>query len=178
MSYDPEDDETTLYIAYVDDEKYGLKGWTQNKQLMKYFLEFHNCDKIKHKKYTDTNKNIIEFANNNMAYEIEIHRIKSQDNDGKPIDLYVPMTSSEMSDIVDSCTYFNAHNINYNSIISAYKVLKRKYQEALNILLFMDVAKHVMDYRVFQNDHNSQNKVYMIERDMLITLYRLEPELF
>ena len=177
MSYDPQDDEMTIYIAYVDSERYGLKGWTADKKLMKYFLKFHNCNKIKCKKYTDTIKNINEFINYNSIHEININRVRSKDMEGNAIYLYVPTTLDEIGNIVDNSFYFTSSNIQFGLIEYIYNKLKPKYQSALNILLLNEIIKHIGESH--SNPNNIlKNNSYKIERDMIASLYSIEPELF
>lgn len=178
MSYNPEDDEMTIYIAYFGNDERNIIALTIDKQLMKYFLKFHNCDKIKYKKYTSSIKNINKIINENAIHEISIHRIRTKDSDGNGIDLYVPLTDGEINSIIDNSWFFQAGSILYGDIGSYYNKLKQKYQDALNILFLDEIIGYIEPLFNAVNQHSFQNRQYKIERDMLVSLYMIEPKLF
>lgn len=176
MSYNPEDDEITIYTTYTDDNRYELIGWTKNKRLMKYFLKFHNCDKIKYEKCTGSFKEINEIINTHLIEEISIHPIRTKDLDGNGIDLYAPLTSIEYNDIYDETWFHRTGSVLYNEIGCYYKQLKQKYQDALNIL-FLDKVIALIEPGLNLDDELCFRRCN-IERDMLMSLYMVEPELF
>lgn len=141
-----DDDIVTYYFVINDDgENRMIQGWTDNKDLAKFYMMFHKCKNFKLKALTKTFYEITKILEENNNDEIEIHNITTRDpkkkNKNGTKEISVPMTRTEVMYITEECRGLVASMVNYSFIDSAMPYLKKKYQDVLKGIMLADAIK-------------------------------------
>lgn len=142
--YEPGDIATFYFIINeIDSDDKIIQGYTDNKDLAKYYMEFHKCKKFTLKSMTKTIEDISVILEENRNDEIKIYNITIRDpkhKDGRNTKMIsIPATDTEMRFLNEETkTYFSSH-ICYTLLNEAKPFMKRKYQEALDTILLQKV---------------------------------------
>lgn len=173
MSYNPDDDFVNCWFVVFDDPKHKINevvAWSKDKQLVKFYLEFHGTKKLKAKKLSDYQKNIAEMCNAHINEEIQIaHLITKVDN--KMIAVMAPVTQLDLTQIHDFSGSFCETDINYATLHVFMSIFKNRYQKALNTILLNEVIEAV----IFPK---SNLRITSVHLDELVLLHRLIVDLF
>jgi hypothetical protein len=171
-------DIATFYfvIKEMDGNKI-IQGWTDNRELAKFYMEFHKCKHFKLKSMTSSIEDIRKVTEENWNDEIKIYHIitrnrnRKNSKDDYVTTISVPATETECMFIRDEINTLLSSQINYSYINDALPYLKNKYQEALKSIFLTDMIKKAI---------YSQNTpiVQSIEFDHLLILYKSFPENF
>ena len=170
--YDP-DDIVTFYYVVTDGI---IKGWTDDKDLVKMYLDFHACKSYQLKKMTCPFSKTVKILNENTHDEIQIHFLDTRDpkNKNKTKLIAVPLTGTEAMFIHDEVQTFMATSINYSYLYSALPYLKKKYRDALKGILLTDISQ----YSVSGGQVGDLDILAEIQFDQLKVLYRNFPDQF
>lgn len=173
--YEVGDIVTYYFIIVEDDNGKHIQAWSDNKDLVKFYLEFHNCKKFVLKTMTRTVEEISKILEENLHDEIKIHNIHIKDTKSKNGTGYktisIPATETEFMFINEESNTFMASRINYSFINEAIPYLKGKYRDALKNIFLTDIIKKVI--------HGQNPKItQMIEFDQLLILFESFPENF
>jgi hypothetical protein len=170
---DDPNDEITCYFVIKDDEHQHIKAWSTNKQLAKFYMEFHNNKMYKLKKVESRADNIQSIIEDNLHDEITLSRLttKERDKDGNLKTITIPATVMEMNTLNDERQSFFSGHVSYSYINEAVGFLKPKYGKALSTLLLDSVIKMAV-YNI--NDGIASE----IKFDELMILYLLFPNEF
>lgn len=145
--YDSLDDQVTVYFVMLKDPQHDkkiIKAYTDNKDLVKFYLEFHNCKYYSLHKLEDTYGKIVPILNENHQQEIGISYIYTRDpkrkNKDKPMKLIpVPLTTLEVDWLEELHSTSCGAMVNYHFIHdSLWPILKDKYQKALSVIGLKD----------------------------------------
>lgn len=163
-----EDDIVTYYFVISSNNKGDkqIAAWTDDKQLAKFYMDFHNCKHFRLKVISDMPiKNIGDIVDECLHDEIGIYNIKVRNNNkrGEMKTISIPATESEMLFVnADAQSYFASY-VDYGFLNMVIPYLKDKWQVVLNDILLDDVIKLVI--------HNRQSKYLQhIELDQLALL--------
>jgi len=171
-------DIATFYfvINHLDGKKI-IQGWTDNKDLAKFYMEFHKCRTFEMKAITRPIDEIQKLCEENWNDEIKLFHImtrnrnKKKKNDSETVMISIPSTESEFKYVRDESVNFVSTNVNYGLINDAIPYLKPKYQKILQSILLTDIIKKVI--------YNQQNRIAdMIEIDQLVILFNTFTECF
>lgn len=174
--YETGDIATYYFVVMEDDGKNRIIGWTDKKELVKAYLEFHKCEKFKLKEVTKTIDEIGYILEENVHDEIKLLNIRVKDPDhkkGKEETKFILIPETEFSSIFISSEEqtFLASRINYSYINSAVPYLKDKYQKALNDIFLLDI----IDAAINNKDTKIGRKMLF---DELLILVRNFPDRF
>lgn len=173
--YEKGDIVTYYFIVLKIDNKPGIVGWSDDKDLIKSYMEFHKCKDYHLKEVTDTIDNIGKILEENIHDEIRLMNILIKDPTKKHRDkmkyILVPCTDLQADFITSEQSCFLSARINYGFINSAFYYLKGKYRKALEDIFLMDVIDTVVN--------NRSNKITRnMKFDQLLILTRNFPEHF
>ena len=73
--YQPGDIVTYYFIIKEFDGNKIIQGWTDNKELAKFYMDFHKCKKFKIKTITDSIEEINKIREENWNDEIKLFHI-------------------------------------------------------------------------------------------------------
>lgn len=138
--YDDED-QVTYYFVINDDGKHRqVQGWTDDKDLAKFYMSFHNCKNFTLKSLTKTFSEMACILDENNQDEIQIKNIMTRDpkHHNRGIYVQVPLTQTEKLFIDAEVNSLMSSTVNYSFIESALPYLKKKYQDALKQILLTD----------------------------------------
>ena len=92
-----EDDNMTCYFI-IDERNNIIRGWTDNKEYAKLYLDFHKCKYYKIKKITNTFREVLKIIEENSNDEISIYNINTRSNkkheSSKDIAVILPLLPS------------------------------------------------------------------------------------
>jgi len=170
------DDQVTIYFVIHDlGDRQQVQAWSDNKEYVKAYMEFHKCRNFKLKSMTDVMRNILPILDENTNDEISLYNLTVKNPNhkrGKEAKyLVAPLTSTESMMINDEAKNFLLTRINYGYANEAFPYLKNKYQKALKDIFFEIIMKHIV--------YNTRNKLieeFML--DELMILYESFPEHF
>lgn len=170
-------DIATFYfvIKEIDNSKI-IQGWTDNKDIVKFYMDFHKCKKFKIKTVTKTIEDIIKIIEENWNDEITMYNIITKNRNKRKheddfITICIPATETECRFIREEANTFVASRINYGLINDAIPYLKNKYQDILQSIFLTDVVSKVI---YSKNSKFTDN----IQFDDLMILYKSFPENF
>lgn len=152
MEHYEADDVVTFYFVIVKDGLHTVKvqAWTDNKQLAKFYMDFHHCKNLKLKSVTDTYKRIVKMLNENANDEITIQNkmvvIRNEDK-SKPKYVQIPITASESVLIDSDIQHFYETEINYSLLNNNRIYFKDKYVKAMKDILLLEVINNVINGR-------------------------------
>lgn len=140
-----EDDVMTCYFV-VDDrgDCKTIRGWTDDKEYAKLYMDFHKCKSYKLKKMTDTFREVVKVIEENANDEITIYNMNTKNAKGKSKAITVPLTETEHTLINEEANTFISSRVNYGYINEAYYYLKGKYRKGLKMILLEDIMKNVV----------------------------------
>lgn len=154
-----------------------IRGWTDNKSLAKFYMDFHKSDNLIMKSMTKSIDDIYKILEENVHDEIKILNITTKNierrkrKDPESVKISIPATETERDFISTETSNFFASHIRYSYLNSALPYLKNKYQEALKDIFLFDVINQVCNNRC-------TGAVQHIECDELMVLYHSFPEMF
>lgn len=167
-----EDDNMTCYFI-IDERNNIIRGWTDNKEYAKLYLDFHKCKYYKIKKITNTFREVLKIIEENSNDEISIYNINTRSNKKHESskDIAVPLTETEGMLINEEANTFLSSRVNYTFINEAFYYLKGKYQKALKSIMLEDVMKNVI--------YSKRSKIVLdLEIDELLVLFHSIPDQF
>ena len=190
MSYSY-DEKITIYVITYNNPN-DLRSTTdiiacsKNKNLAKFYIEFHKCKYMKLRTIIDYPKYINEhIINNNINCEIQLAPMNSKIYNKNTDSTYfiVPVTELELTDLNEFSGFFCDGLIDYKNIHLYYSYLKNKYRKALDIILLGSVIKDVLftSKKQFSNENWKEHEemtITNIEMDNIALLYLIEPHLF
>ena len=171
--YEPGDIATFYFVIRVEQNEKMVRGWTDNKQLLEFYMDFHKCPKYSIKKITKPIEEIHKITEENYHDEIVIGNIYTKDRDGKDDKkmIAIPVTSTELTFIATETNTSFSGLINYGYLNGVIPYLKGKYREGLSdIFLTSLIRKEV------ENKKDKYNQV--IDFDQLMLLFRSFPDDF
>lgn len=163
------DDVIPFYFIISSNRKNDNKAiaaWTDDKQLAKFYMDFHNCKYLRLKVISDKPVSYIGGIIDECIHdEIGIYNIKVRSGNRREEmkTISIPATESEMMFVnADSQSYFASY-VDYGYLNKVIPYLKDKWQGVLEDVLLNDVIKSVI--------HNKQSKYLQhIELDQLALL--------
>ena len=168
--YEEDDTMTCYFVVYDDDRSKIIRGWTDDKDLAKMYMDFHKCKHYKMKKVTNTFREVYHILEENINDEINIYNMNTRAKKGSK-GITVPLTGTEHTLINEESNTFIASRVNYGYINDAFYYLKDKYQKALKHILLEDVMKNVV--------YSKHTKITLnLEIDDLMTLFLSLPDQF
>lgn len=171
--YEEDDIMTCYFVIYRDGNMNVIRGWSDDKDYVKAYMDFHNCKKYKIKKMTDTFKRVSQILEENINDEINIYNINARSNKKKESSrsMIIPMTETEHVLVNEESNTFLASRVNYGYINDCMYYLKGKYQRVLKDIMLEDVMKNVI--------YNKHTELTInLEMDDLMTLYMSLPDQF
>lgn len=186
MAYDY-DEMISIYLVIHESKKDtfndDIVAWSKEKDLAKFYLQFHNCKNLKLKKYKDYPKNILNnVINNHINTEIKLANLRTYNEKGKETILVAPVTDLEMTELHEFTGVFCDTLIDYRSIHKLLGYFKKKYQKALGVILLPLIVNFVLF--VGEKTFTSRDKgldsylANQITIDEIKMLYFLEEDLF
>ena len=171
-TYNVNDECTMYFVVHSDEQSKMIVGWSDDKDIIDAYMEFHKCKDFKVKKYTDSARKMNDLLDENNNDEIELYNIKIRSNDKKMTkDVVVPMTRTEHMCVNDDTVNLGYTRLDYSLLNEARFYLKDKYQKALNSI-FLEAAINKVLYNQLDNIMAS------IEVDELMILYKNFPDKF
>ena len=171
--YEPGEIATYYLIIIEDGWGSRIQAWSDNKDLVKSYFEFHNCPKFIFKKIEkpiEDMKKLLDDENQND--EIILTNLVTRDSKKDKVKMiYVPLTRSEIRFLNEEMNNFAASFIDYSLLNQAIPFLKSKYQKALKTLYLDSIITSTIYGR--SNKLNSN-----MELDQVGMLIRLFPEYF
>lgn len=151
MKYETGDIATYYFIIMDKDNKSSIVGWTDDKDLAKAYLDFHNCKCFKMKKYVATIEEIYKMLEENINDEIRMINIAIRNTKKNRKDdvefITIPATELQNINLKDETMNFLYTSINYSYINNAIPYLKNKYQEALEDIYLIKLINAVLNNR-------------------------------
>lgn len=166
--HDPDDIVTAYFVLKEKDGVTIIQGWSEDKNLVKSYMEFHNCKKFRVKKVTLKAKLMYEKYEENLHDEITIFHIGTKDKNhpGEIKTIPIPATTTEFNLINEETNTLVSSMIPYSYMNGAILYLKRKYRKALADTKLLDFIENVL--------HGQRSKfLENIQFDQLILLYKL-----
>lgn len=174
--YEPGDIVTYYFIVYNDGDHKNIQAWTDNKDLAKFYMEFHSCKHLILKSLTKRIEEIAKILEENRNDEIRICNLMVR-NSGKRKKgeetklICVPVTETESLLIQEECSTFMASAVRYSYLNSAVPYLKSKYRRGLDDIFLSDIINSTCNTR-------SSKMIELIHLDQLLVLFRMLPHTF
>ena len=171
-------DIVTFYFVIKDmgSEKI-IQGWTDNKEIAKFYIEFHKCKDFKLKKITNTIEEINKISEENWNDEIKLFNIitrnrnKKSKHDDNFETIAIPATETEIRFVREETSTFLASRINYGLLNEVIPYMKKKYRDVLESIFLTDIIRKVI--------YNKNERItQLVEIDQLMILYKSFPENF
>lgn len=144
-------DIVTFWFVIYHDPRHGkrIQAFSDNKNLVKFYMEFHKCEQFSLKSLTGTIDSMIGIMNDNTLDELEIASVYTRDPNAKKGRnkmklIQVPMTQNEMAFVKEDSVDFLSSQINYSYLAEVIPYLKEKYQRALDDILLTDIIQSVV----------------------------------
>lgn len=174
--YEPGDIVTYHFIVYNDGRHKNIRAWTDNKDLAKMYMEFHQCKDFTIKSVTKRIEEISAITEENLHDEIRIHNILIRNTDKRKKGeetkiISIPATETECLFINDECSTFMLSRIRYSYLNTAIPYMKKKYRDGLESIFLQDIINKVCNER-------SSNISESVKLDQLMVLFRSLPEFF
>lgn len=145
------DDEMTYYFVIIDDgNNQRIQAWSDKKDYVKYYMDFHKCDKMHLKKMHGLYSDIIPILEENFHDEIGMFNIfirNSDPNRKKHQELksmVIPATNTEIICVSDEIGSFMSSIIEYRWINEMFPYLKKKYQRSIYGCLLGPIMEKVI----------------------------------
>ena len=141
------DDIVTYYIIYDTHLpwKENIAGWTDDKLIAEFYMEFHNYDGFVMKKIKGRFQEIINVLNNSINEEIDLYSDLKTNVNGKLKEITLPLTTNECTILTLAKSTMLADLVSYEILMRAYPRFNRKYQQALKNLFLLDIAGYVLN---------------------------------
>ena len=167
---------TYYFIIKENNNGKMIQGWTDNKSIANFYMEFHKSKDFRIKSITNTIDEINKILEDNWNDEIKICNIitknRGKHHKGEEYSyICIPATSTELTFIREESNTFMASRVNYSFINDAIPYLKNRYQDALKSIFLTDVVLKVI---YSKNSKFTQS----IEFDQLLILLKSFPENF
>ena len=164
-----------LYDEYAKDKKSTniVKAWSDDKELVEFYIKFHNCKHFDVIVIDTTLDDIYDIINPSGNDEIKIVNLAIRDPDKPHKEKYikVPMTEQEIDTMRLESESWGSDRINYHIIEKYYRLLKNKYKKIFNNILLLDILENIRT--------GSSTKILKeIKYDQLMLLYRTFPDNF
>lgn len=147
--YESGDVVTYWFVICTDRHGSRVQAFSDNKDLVKAYMEFHKSPDFEIKPMTDKIDTLAEIINENTHDEIQIANLRIRDpkaKDGKnPMRLIqAPVTETELILLNDDTNNFLNSAIPYGYLNAAIPYLKDKWQEVLDDIFLPDVIRKVV----------------------------------
>ena len=142
-----DDDLVTYYFVINDDGRNKMiQAWSDDKKMVKFYMEFHNCKRFYMKELTKTFDEITKILDENNNDEIKIFNLttRSKKHPHRVEYVPVPMTASEFSFIDSECKSYLSSMVNYSFISSALPYIKERYKHDLKMTMLIDIIDSVV----------------------------------
>ena len=138
--YDNGDLATYYFVINDDGKNQMVQGWTDDKDMVKFYMDFHNCKHFKLRVLTKPFDEIAKILDENANDEIQIRNITVRHPSKRHRVKYVavPMTKTEFTFIEEECKSLMSGMVNYSFIDSALPYLKKKYKDDLKMTLLIE----------------------------------------
>lgn len=166
-------DIATFYFVVISDKEKRIQGWTDDKDLAKYYMDFHKCKRFILKEITRPIDEINKILEENLHDEIVICNIVVKSKEKKKgFDVIpIPATNTEILFINEEVNGFMTSYIDYGYLNQVIPYLDKEYQRALRDIFLSDIIKQVI--------HSKKSNIAMnIQYDQLSILFRSFPEYF
>lgn len=171
--YESDEEVTIYFVVFKKGAVRNVQAWSDNKELAKAYVEFHNCKDMKVRSLTKEMKDMIKLINENNHDEIEIQNLIMRDPKHRYSvkEVAVPMTASEGLVLRSDENSFMSSWIDYSLMNQAIPFMKNKWQRVLKAIHVEDVIASAV--------HSKQSKfTNSIKLDQLSVLLRSLPEHF
>lgn len=170
--YDADDEVTFYFVIYENNGSPIIQGWSDDKEVVKSYLDFHSSKKLKMKSIKGEYKNtIVPILNESVHDEIQLVNIFIHKKDYGYKQVTVPMTMTESMFINSEESSYFSSRIDYTTLNAMVPFLKNKYQKVLNRIHMTDVVN--------QTIHSKESEFTMNTRlDQLMILVRSFPDYF
>ena len=129
--YEPGDTATFYFVITEYNGHKEIQGWTDQKELVQVYMDFHKCKKFHVKKITNTIEEINKIVEENIHDEIGIYNISIKDR-GKKYEkikeINIPATVTEIMFLNEEANTCMASQIGYSELNEMIPFLKNKYQ--------------------------------------------------
>jgi len=175
-AYEYDDMVTCYFVISTDPDpsigKTYIRGYTDDKKLVQFYMEFHNCPKYKLKEATKTYREILKMRNDYPNDEISIHNLDTRDPEkpGKVKIVSLPLTTTEADHLKEVSSSHGTSLYNISLINDYLSLFKGKYQKALNLFGMHDLVRA----EVYNQKTEFTQNVKMDEVQLLIKYYHTE----
>lgn len=143
-------DIATFYFVVKEDGNHPIiKGWTDNKKLAKFYMDFHNCPLFKLKEVRKCIEEMNGILNENIHDEIVVANLYTRDGRDSKL-VVIPATMNELTLIREESTSFFSGRIDYHWMDIWCRFLKNKYMRALDRLFLDHVIKFALHNKADQ----------------------------
>lgn len=165
-----------FYFVIIEDKDKDftrILAYSDSKDLVDAYMQFHKSKNLKVKVYTDTIEEIYKVTNENYYDEIFIGNIIIRDpkNKRKVKRVTVPITETESNFINTETSEFMASRVNYSYLNDFIPCLKPKYQKLMTQNLLSPIIRRVVD-------NQSPKILEELEFDSLMVLLDSFPDQF
>ena len=141
--YDPDEEVTVWFVVGSNPGGDYIQAWSDNKDLAKIYMEFHNCKSYHLKKRTDTLERIVEILNENTNDEISIYNVYTRGKHQMKL-VQLPLTMVEYTHIQDEAAVFMPTKIDYAFLNDCLFLFKKRWKQALDGVMLTDVLRFVI----------------------------------
>ena len=133
MNVYSEGDQITIYCIMFDDDREVITwAWTDNKELAKWYLKFHNSKQMKLKRIDTIYEDARDFISNYMYEQIKVGYLMTKDPHNKgSITIPFPVTDAERQYLDDESADLCNGYVGYRTIYEMAPFLKRKWESLL-----------------------------------------------
>lgn len=171
-------DIATYWFVIIEDEDGSkrIQAYSDSKDLVKYYMDFHKFPAFKLKSMTGTIDEIIPILNENANDEIHIENIYTRDPDARkgesPTKLIaIPITGTESMMLRDDTAEFLNSLIPYGYLNEAIQYMKPKWQRVLRDIFLVDIIHHVVH-------RNTTKRLSMLDIDQAMLLLKIPSSYF
>lgn len=173
--YESGDIVTYYFIIKEDFDGNSIQGWTDVKDLAKFYLEFHKCKKFVLKSTTTSIDEMFKILEEALHDEIKVYNIIVKDpNKTKKSNfkiMSIPATETEFMFINEESNTYMASRVDYGYLNGSIPYLKDKYLRAIKNIFLNNVIDNVL--------HNKKSEfTNSVEFDSLMVLFKSFPDNF
>ena len=169
--YEPDDLCTFYFVIWNSGDTHTIQGWSDDKDLVKAYMEFHHCKRFELKSRSDTYDNMCRILEENTNDEISVYNLLIKDDNHKKGHeskmIAVPLTYTEMTLVKSENTSYLASRIDYSYINDAMYYLKEKYVKCLQDIFLPDV----IGFTILNKPSKFTDHVYTDELRVLFHSY-------
>lgn len=155
---------TCYFVVDEHDNHPMIRGWSDDKDLVKAYMNFHKCKNYRLKKMTAVSQEIMAIIEENWNDEIGLYNVQTKDKDGRMKNQIVPLTETEQLLISGESNDMMSSRVNYGYINEVMYYLKNKYQKAFKQILL----KQVIDAVVYSKNAKLIQEIGMDEINILL----------